>query len=166
MLNVSGMFFIASGVSYLMNGKGREIPVTSPERELHWCYYSPSISLACVADALNLMYIASSQTEYTNGFDECVGRLQRRLYFSRFLSNCPRTQSSFDTHARWQPVTSARSRRSYGKIEDFEQSSRVRRALSKQFHEKIGDCEHWLDKLPNSSHCGFRTKVLGCENGK
>ena len=32
--------------------------------------------------------------------------------------------SSFDTHARWQPVTqSARSRRSYGKMEDCEQSN-------------------------------------------
>ena len=31
--------------------------------------------------------------------------------------------SSFDTHARWQPVTqSARSRQSYGKIGDCEQS--------------------------------------------
>ena len=31
--------------------------------------------------------------------------------------------TSFDTHLRWQPVTqSARSRRSYGKIEDCEQS--------------------------------------------
>ena len=28
MLNVSGMFFMAGGVSYLMNGKGREIPVS------------------------------------------------------------------------------------------------------------------------------------------
>ena len=36
----------------------------------------------------------------------------------------PRPLSSFDTHARWQPVTqSARSRRSYGKIGDCEQSS-------------------------------------------
>ena len=36
----------------------------------------------------------------------------------------PRPLSSFDTDARWQPVTaqSARSRRSYGKIEDREQS--------------------------------------------
>ena len=35
-----------------------------------------------------------------------------------------RPLSSFDTHARWQPVTqSARSRRSYGKIEDCEQSN-------------------------------------------
>ena len=41
----------------------------------------------------------------------------------RFLPNRPRPLSSFDTHARWQPVTqSARSRRSYGKIEDCEQS--------------------------------------------
>ena len=32
-------------------------------------------SFACVAsDALNLLY-----RDYTNGFDECVGRLQRRL---------------------------------------------------------------------------------------
>ena len=35
----------------------------------------------------------------------------------------PRPLSSFDTHVRWKPVTqSARSRWSYGKIEDFEQS--------------------------------------------
>ena len=41
-----------------------------------------------------------------------------------YSSNRPRPLSSFDTHARWQPVTqSARSRRSYGKIEDCEQSS-------------------------------------------
>ena len=34
-----------------------------------------------------------------------------------------RPLSSFDTHARWQPVTqSAQSRRSYGIIEDCEQS--------------------------------------------
>ena len=26
-----------------MNGKRREIPVTAPERELQWCYYSPYI---------------------------------------------------------------------------------------------------------------------------
>ena len=30
----------------VMNGKRREIPVTPPERELQWCYYSPSIFLA------------------------------------------------------------------------------------------------------------------------
>ena len=36
----------------------------------------------------------------------------------------PPPLSSFDTHARWQPVTqSARSRWSYGKIEDCEQSN-------------------------------------------
>ena len=36
----------------------------------------------------------------------------------------PRPLSSFDTHARRQPVTqSARSRRSYGEIEDCEQST-------------------------------------------
>ena len=38
----------------------------------------------------------------------------------------PAPPSSFDTHARWQPVTqSARSRRSYGKTEDCEQSTWV-----------------------------------------
>ena len=48
--------------------------------------------------------------------------LLQSLYFSRFLPNRPRPLSSFDTHLRWQPVTqSARSRRSYGKIEDCEQ---------------------------------------------
>ena len=34
MLNVSGMFFITRGVSSLMNGKRRKIPVTPPECEL------------------------------------------------------------------------------------------------------------------------------------
>ena len=43
-----------------------------------------------------------------------------------YSSNRPRPLSSFDTHARWQPVTqSARSRRSYRKIEDCEQSSNL-----------------------------------------
>ena len=41
-----------------------------------------------------------------------------------FLPNRPHPLSSFDTHARWQPVTqSARSRWSCGKIEDCEQST-------------------------------------------
>ena len=58
-----------------MNGKRREIPVTPLERQLQWCYYSPSI------------FHASSQTAP------------------------PRPLSSFDTHARWQPITQgARSR--------------------------------------------------------
>ena len=49
--------------------------------------------------------------------------LLQSLYFSLFLPNRPRPLSSFDTHARWQPVTqTARSRWSYGKIEDCEQS--------------------------------------------
>ena len=39
------------------------------------------------------------------------------------LARTPMPLSSFDTHARWQPVTqSARSRWSYGKIEDCKQS--------------------------------------------
>ena len=50
--------------------------------------------------------------------------LLQSLYFSRFLPNRPRPLSSFDNRARWQPVTkSSRSRRSYGKIEDCEQST-------------------------------------------
>ena len=50
--------------------------------------------------------------------------LLQSLYFSRFLPNSHRPLSSFDTHARWQSVTqSARSRWSYGKIEDCEQSN-------------------------------------------
>ena len=50
--------------------------------------------------------------------------LLQSLYFSRFLQNCPPPlKYGFDTHARWQPVTqSARSRQSYAKIEDCEQS--------------------------------------------
>ena len=47
-------------------------------------------------------------------------------YSSRegLVPNRSRPLTSFDTHARWQPVTqSARSRRSYGKIEDCEQSA-------------------------------------------
>ena len=51
-------------------------------------------------------------------------------YFSRFLPNHPRPLSSFDTHARWQPVTqSAQSRWSYGKIEDCEQSKNSVRSI-------------------------------------
>ena len=47
-----------------------------------------------------------------------------RNYFTRFLPNRPLPLSSFDTYARWQPETqSARSRRSYGKIEESEQSN-------------------------------------------
>ena len=44
----------------------------------------------------------------------------------------PSPLSSFDTHARWQPETqSARSRRSYRKIEDCEQSMCTERDTSK-----------------------------------
>ena len=49
--------------------------------------------------------------------------LLQSLYFSRFLPNRPRPLSGFETHAIWQPVTQcARSRWSYGKIGDCEQS--------------------------------------------
>ena len=46
--------------------------------------------------------------------------------FLTITQTAPRPLSSFDTHARWQPVTqSIRSRRSYGKIEDREQSIEI-----------------------------------------
>ena len=55
--------------------------------------------------------------------------LLQSLYFSRLLPNRPLPLSSFDTHGRWQPLTqSARSRWSYGKIGDCEQST-IRVAL-------------------------------------
>ena len=45
------------------------------------------------------------------------------LFFSLPPLNAPRPLSGFDTHPRWLPVThSARSRPSYGKIGDCEQS--------------------------------------------
>ena len=59
-----------------------------------------------------------------SGIIALVGGGGREKYFSRFLPNRPRPLSSFDTHARWQPVTqSAWSRWSCGKIEDCEQST-------------------------------------------
>ena len=46
--------------------------------------------------------------------------------FLTITQTAPRPLSSFDTHAKWQPVTqSIRSRRSYGKIEDREQSIEI-----------------------------------------
>ena len=46
------------------------------------------------------------------------------ILVSYALGFTPRPLSSFDTHPRWPPVTqSARSRRSYGKIGDCEQST-------------------------------------------
>ena len=63
----------------------------------------------------------------------------REKYFSRFLPNRSRPLSSFDTHATWQPVTqSARSRWSYGKIEDCEQSKLYQNSWHRHssFHEE------------------------------
>ena len=65
-----------------------------------------------------------SNASKASGIIALVGGGGREKYFSRFLPNRPRPLSSFDNHARWQPVTqSARSRRSYEKIEDCKQSS-------------------------------------------
>ena len=54
--------------------------------------------------------------------------LLQSLYFYRFLPNRPFPLSSFDTHARWQPVRRAISRRFHGKIGDSQQP------------RSIGDC--------------------------
>ena len=63
-------------------------------------------------------------------FRRLLCRLLKSLYFSRLLPNRPRRLSCFDTHARWQLVTeSARSRRSYWKIEDCEQSRPIVRCI-------------------------------------
>ena len=63
----------------------------------------------------------------------------REKYFSRFLPNHPHRQSSFHTHARWQPVTqSTRSRRSYGKIEDCEQSRATRHDQERMISFSLG----------------------------
>jgi len=40
--------------------------------------------IACVADALNLLYRTS---DYTNGLDEWLGRLQRSLYHLMLSEN-------------------------------------------------------------------------------
>ena len=63
-------------------------------------------------------------------FRRLLCRLLQSLYCSRLLPNRPRRLSCFDTHARWQPVTqSARSRRSYSKIEDCGQSRPIVRRI-------------------------------------
>ena len=52
------------------------------------------------------------------------GYFDFQTYRGGLLPNRPRPLSSFDTHGSWQPVTqSSRSRRSYGKIEDCEEST-------------------------------------------
>ena len=78
----------------------------------------------------------------------CRGRGARK-----FFSLPPKTPpppppplSNFDTHARWHPVTqSARSRRSYGKMEDCEQSTNL---ITKQRHLSLvftrSDCSNML----------------------
>ena len=58
----------------------------------------------------------------------------------------PLPLSNFDTHARWHPVTqSARSRRSYGKMEDCEQPTNL---ITKQRHLSLvftrSDCSNIL----------------------
>ena len=63
-------------------------------------------------------------------FNACYAGYLQSLYFSRLLSNRPRRLSCFDSHARWQPATqSARSRWSYWKIEDCEQSRPIVRRI-------------------------------------
>ena len=72
------------------------------------------------------MYRGGGHRGYSSGGWGGGGESKKNRYFSCFLPNRPRPLSSFDTHARWQPVTqSARSRWSYRKIEDCEQSSPI-----------------------------------------
>ena len=55
--------------------------------------------------------------------------MKNKLFFSLPLKP-PRSLSSFDTHARWLPVMqSVRSRRSYGKIGDCEQSAEMNKRV-------------------------------------
>ena len=69
------------------------------------------------------MYLGGGRGDYSSRRRGRGEKNRGSLYFCRFLPNRPRPLSSFDTHARWQPVTqSARSRWSYGKIEDCNQS--------------------------------------------
>ena len=63
-------------------------------------------------------YTASYRHGYLD-FQMCEGA----GIFLASSQTAPCPLSSFDTHARWQPVTQrARTRCSYGKIEDCEQS--------------------------------------------
>ena len=82
------------------------------------------------------------------------------MYCGRFLPNHPRPLSSFDTYARWQPVTqSARSRWSYGKIEDCEQSTKqlpVLRALKVFFPSSDESLLSMLSAVNFVNLSGFR----------
>ena len=62
-----------------------------------------------------------------SAFKAVEGGRRENLLLSIFLASSlavPRPVGRFDTHPKWPPVMqSACSRRSYGKIEDCEQSS-------------------------------------------
>ena len=82
------------------------------------------------------------------------------LLFS-LLPNRPRPLSSFDTHARWKPVTqSAQSRWSYGKIEDCEQSRNFLEAKNSQFDLSHLSCRYTFQTLWLVGHLGV---CLGAE---
>ena len=86
--------------------------------------------------------------------------LLQSLYFSRFLPNRPRPLSSFDTHARWQPVTqSSRSRWSYGKIEDCEQS-KICSFRPKEWQNLIGRWCWLLGKRTFKLTVSFVTQLI------
>ena len=79
--------------------------------------------------------------------------LWQSLCFSCFLPNHPHPLSSFDTHARWQLLMqSARSRRSYGKIGDCEQSTLRWTKLTSLRHPQL------------SSFCFFPLAIIKCKN--
>ena len=80
---------------------------------------------------------------------EEVRKIEGPSIFLASLQIAPHPLSFFDTHPRWLPVLqSARSRRSYGKIGDCEQSTKT--ALhneSNDFHcTKRRDCTQLIEK--------------------
>ena len=66
-----------------MNGKRREIPVAPPERELQWCYYSPSIFLASFKTVPRPLSIAQSTKSHARLYP--FDKPMRSLYFRSFL---------------------------------------------------------------------------------
>ena len=81
--------------------------------------------------------------------------------------NRPRPLSSFDTHVRWQPVTqSSRSRWSYGKIEDCEQSNSGTKRLAHTFLPSFDNVncrlcqEGWLRSRDSATMVTWRDVTL------
>ena len=86
---------------------------------------SPALAPSWIRSRLSLLtvpYFFVRSFRYTGSYRH--GYLDFQMYRGGRRRGLPRHPSSFDTHPRWQPVTlSSRSQRSYGKIEDCEQST-------------------------------------------